>query len=91
MSRTATQKMILDAEDIVWTPPNMTQSQVLEQLPFVFQLLMTSAPTRKTLIRLRHFHAEYVKDGHIDLALLAARCIERAEQLIAPEKLGAQV
>ena len=91
MPRTATQKMILDAEDIVWTPRNMTQSQVLEKLPFVFQLLMTSAPTSKTLTRLHHFHAEYVKDGHIDLALLAARCIVRAEQLIAPGKQGAQV
>ena len=76
-------KLILDPEDVVWTPHNMTAAQALDQLPLVCQLLLTEMPCQRTLGRLHYYHAGNVADNHPEIALLVARCIVKAEQLIA--------
>ncbi len=76
-------KLVLDPEDLVWTPHNMTAAQALDQLPLVCQLLLTEMPCQKTLSRLQYYHADNVADNRPEIALLVARCIVKAEQLIA--------
>ncbi len=76
-------KFVLGPEDLVWTPHNMTAAQALDQLPLVCQLLLTKMPCQKTLGRLQYFHAGNVADNRPEIALLIARCIVKAEQLIA--------
>jgi len=75
-------KLMLDPEDLAWAPHNMTPSQALDQLPLVCQLQMTSPPNQKTLDRLRYYHAGNVADNNPEIALLIARCIVRAEQIM---------
>jgi hypothetical protein len=76
-------KLVLDPEDLVWTPHNMTAAQALDQLPLVCQLRLTEMPCQKTLSQLQRFHAGIVANNHPEIALLVARCIVTAEQLIA--------
>jgi hypothetical protein len=77
------EKLVLDPEDLVWTPHNMTAAQALDQLPLVCQLLLTDMPCRRTLVRLRYYHAGNVADNLPEIALLVARCLVKAEQLVA--------
>ncbi len=76
---------MITVDGIVWTPHNMTPAQAIDQLPFVCQVMLKKPPSQKMVLHLKHCYSETVAMNNPEIALLFARCLVKAEQMLAEQ------